>query len=182
MALSLLKVNTCVQDELRPILLRRMKEDVEDLPQKEEIVVRVQLTQQQRSFYKAIFAKQARSCCSPPSPTCSSPAVQHLLSIANDERISNHHFELGKSERGTTFPSSHLGPGQIGRSWCWKIRMPDVGHDARRLERSLAACHPRTSRRCRTWPWSCAKSAATRSVHVSCPLMTCNCTRCLAGI
>ena len=53
----------CVQEELRPILLRRMKEDVEDLPQKEEIVVRVQLTQQQRRFYKAIFAKQARSHC-----------------------------------------------------------------------------------------------------------------------
>jgi len=48
-----------MQDELRPVLLRRMKEDVENLPEKEEIVVRVQLTQQQRQFYKAIFAKQA---------------------------------------------------------------------------------------------------------------------------
>ena len=48
-----------MQAELRPVLLRRMKEDVEDLPEKEEIVVRVQLTQQQRHFYKAIFAKQA---------------------------------------------------------------------------------------------------------------------------
>ena len=48
-----------MQNELRPVLLRRMKEDVENLPEKEEIVVRVQLTQQQRHFYKAIFAKQA---------------------------------------------------------------------------------------------------------------------------
>ena len=68
-----------VQAELRPILLRRMKEDVEDLPQKEEIVVRVQLTQQQRRFYKAIFAKQARSHRRHPIPAsyflhCSSPS------------------------------------------------------------------------------------------------------------
>ena len=67
-----------MQEELRPILLRRMKEDVEDLPQKEEIVVRVQLTQQQRSFYKAIFAKQACSRCSHPSSTSTVPAAQQL--------------------------------------------------------------------------------------------------------
>ena len=68
------RVGVRVQEELRPILLRRMKEDVEDLPQKEEIVVRVQLTQQQRSFYKAIFAKQARSRCCHPSSSSTSPA------------------------------------------------------------------------------------------------------------
>ena len=48
------------QEELRPILLRRMKEDVEDLPEKEEVVVRVQLTKQQRRFYNGIYEKQAR--------------------------------------------------------------------------------------------------------------------------
>jgi SNF2 family DNA or RNA helicase len=46
---------------LRPVLLRRMKEDVENLPDKEEIVVWVELTAQQRQFYKAIFAKQVVS-------------------------------------------------------------------------------------------------------------------------
>lgn len=53
------------QEELRPILLRRMKEDVEDLPEKEEVVVRVQLTKQQRRFYNGIYEKQARFavCC-----------------------------------------------------------------------------------------------------------------------
>ena len=51
------------QEELRPILLRRMKEDVEDLPEKEEVVVRVQLTKQQRRFYNGIYEKQARLSC-----------------------------------------------------------------------------------------------------------------------
>ena len=53
------------QEELRPILLRRMKEDVEQLPEKEEVVVRVQLTKQQRRFYNGIYEKQARlaACC-----------------------------------------------------------------------------------------------------------------------
>ena len=50
------------------MLLRRMKEDVEDLPDKEEIVVSVELTPEQRHYYKAIFEKQASGvvcllCC-----------------------------------------------------------------------------------------------------------------------
>lgn len=49
-----------MQAELRPVLLRRMKEDVENLPDKEEIVVWVELTAQQRHFYRAIFEKQVR--------------------------------------------------------------------------------------------------------------------------
>lgn len=63
------RIDLLMQAELRPILLRRMKEDVEHLPEKEEVVVRVQLTAQQRHFYKAIFAKQA----SP--PLCVSVAI-----------------------------------------------------------------------------------------------------------
>jgi hypothetical protein len=47
-----------VQDALRPVLLRRMKEDVETLPDKEEIVVWVELTPEQRHYYRAIFAKE----------------------------------------------------------------------------------------------------------------------------
>ena len=37
---------------LAPILLRRMKEDVETLPEKEEVIVWVQLTTEQRQYYK----------------------------------------------------------------------------------------------------------------------------------
>ena len=47
-----------IQAELRPVLLRRMKEDVENLPDKEEVVVWVELTTEQRHFYKAIYGKQ----------------------------------------------------------------------------------------------------------------------------
>lgn len=76
------------QDELRPILLRRMKEDVEDLPAKEEVVVRVQLTHQQRRFYKAIFAKQARppSLGTLPHPTrhlSPSALMRHLFAVSS---------------------------------------------------------------------------------------------------
>jgi chromodomain-helicase-DNA-binding protein 7 len=41
-----------LQAVLQPVLLRRMKEDVETLPEKEEIIIWVQLTAEQRQFYK----------------------------------------------------------------------------------------------------------------------------------
>lgn len=47
-----------LQRSLRPILLRRMKEDVETLPEKEECIIWVQLTRDQRAYYKAIFENQ----------------------------------------------------------------------------------------------------------------------------
>ena len=58
-----------LQDALRPRFLRRMKEDVETLPEKEEVVVWVELTAQQRLFYKSIYE---RKVCSPlvSQPVC----------------------------------------------------------------------------------------------------------------
>ncbi|KAK9815748.1 hypothetical protein WJX72_008847 [[Myrmecia] bisecta] len=50
-----------LQAELKPILLRRMKEDVETLPEKEEVIVWVELTQQQRAYYRALYSKQIAS-------------------------------------------------------------------------------------------------------------------------
>ncbi len=47
-----------LQQQLKPLLLRRMKEDVETLPEKEECVIWVELTKEQRAYYKAIFANQ----------------------------------------------------------------------------------------------------------------------------
>lgn len=47
-----------LQRSLKPILLRRMKEDVETLPEKEECIIWVQLTREQRAYYKAIFENQ----------------------------------------------------------------------------------------------------------------------------
>ena len=50
---------TALQADLRPILLRRMKEDVEkSLPSREEVIVRVELTAEQRAYYKAIYSKR----------------------------------------------------------------------------------------------------------------------------
>ena len=47
-----------LQKVLKPLLLRRMKEDVETLPEKEECIIWVQLTREQRAYYKAIFENQ----------------------------------------------------------------------------------------------------------------------------
>ncbi|KAG2440284.1 hypothetical protein HXX76_004395 [Chlamydomonas incerta] len=44
-----------LQEALAPMLLRRMKEDVEELPQKEEVVIWVELTQQQRAYYRGLY-------------------------------------------------------------------------------------------------------------------------------
>ncbi|KXZ48712.1 hypothetical protein GPECTOR_26g615 [Gonium pectorale] len=47
-----------LQAALAPILLRRMKEDVEELPQKEEVVIWVELTAHQRAYYRALYEGQ----------------------------------------------------------------------------------------------------------------------------
>ena len=47
-----------LRDVLKPRMLRRMKEDVETIPAKEEIVVWVELTPEQRNYYRAIYEKQ----------------------------------------------------------------------------------------------------------------------------
>lgn len=47
-----------LQARLRPLLLRRLKEDVETLPQKEEVVIWVELAAEQRLYYRAIYEKQ----------------------------------------------------------------------------------------------------------------------------
>lgn len=44
-----------LHETLKPILLRRMKEDVETIPCKEEVVVWVELTAEQRRWYKAMI-------------------------------------------------------------------------------------------------------------------------------
>lgn len=60
------------------MLLRRMKEDVENLPDKEEVVVWVQLTTEQRHFYKAIFGKEV---CLPCTWTRTHPSVQLFVLV-----------------------------------------------------------------------------------------------------
>ena len=47
-----------LQQALRPVLLRRMKEDVETLPEKEECIIWTQLTAEQRQYYRAIFERR----------------------------------------------------------------------------------------------------------------------------
>jgi len=43
---------------LKPYLLRRMKEDVETIPEKEEVVVWVEMTADQRAYYKALHEQK----------------------------------------------------------------------------------------------------------------------------
>lgn len=71
-----------LQDALRPILLRRMKEDVETLPNKEEILLKCPLTPEQRTFYKAVYSNN----------------IQHLLGASNGKspQLANLCMELRK--------------------------------------------------------------------------------------
>lgn len=46
------------------MLLRRMKEDVETLPEKEEVIIWVELTRFQRSYYKAMYGNQIKALLS----------------------------------------------------------------------------------------------------------------------
>lgn len=46
-----------IQGVLRPIMLRRMKDDVETIPVKEETIVEVELTMIQKRFYRAILER-----------------------------------------------------------------------------------------------------------------------------
>ena len=47
-----------LRELLKPRMLRRMKEDVEKIPAKEEIVVWVEMTAQQRGYYRALYENQ----------------------------------------------------------------------------------------------------------------------------
>ncbi|KAL3151223.1 hypothetical protein ABBQ38_013064 [Trebouxia sp. C0009 RCD-2024] len=71
-----------LQAALRPILLRRMKEDVENLPEKEEVVVWVQLTHQQRSYYKALYSNQIGALLT----GCSAKNLPNLRNLAMELR------------------------------------------------------------------------------------------------
>ncbi|KAI5179577.1 hypothetical protein NEOKW01_0040 [Nematocida sp. AWRm80] len=46
-----------IQQLLKPLMLRRMKDDVESIPVKEETIVEVELTMIQKRFYRAILEK-----------------------------------------------------------------------------------------------------------------------------
>lgn len=56
MARARVQVKELQEEILRPRLLRRLKEDVEkSIPKKEEVIIWVELTRQQRVYYKALF-------------------------------------------------------------------------------------------------------------------------------
>lgn len=78
------------ENVLRPRLLRRMKEDVEkSIPQKEETIVWVELTKDQRAFYKAIFENNVASLLK----GSSSGNLPNLRNVAMELRkVCNHPF------------------------------------------------------------------------------------------
>ncbi|KAG0440802.1 Chromodomain-helicase-DNA-binding protein 9 [Dictyocoela muelleri] len=60
--LQIYKLENCddverLQTLLKPIMLRRMKDDVENIPAKEETIIEVELTMIQKRFYRAILEK-----------------------------------------------------------------------------------------------------------------------------
>ena len=54
---------------LRPLLLRRLKADVEKgLPPKKEIILKVGMSEMQRRFYKSLLQKDIEASPGPPPP------------------------------------------------------------------------------------------------------------------
>lgn len=87
-----------MQNDLRPLLLRRVKEDVEkSIPPKEETIVYVEMTNLQKTFYRAVYEKvsivqDARG------------AIELARPLRHASRAQNRHF-LG---RGVAVPMSNL--------------------------------------------------------------------------
>ena len=159
-----------VQEELKPILLRRMKEDVEKLPEKEEVVVWVELTQQQHAYYRALYSNQAGAC------TCA--ALTHLTGHPAGSRVLHPGAQRSvhawpPRAHGRTIPDRLHTPvllaqlaGQAGAAGpkCLLLQRPlpaEAAH-ARRSAPCWRARPTRTCPTCATWPWSCASCAATR--------------------
>lgn len=67
-----------LQDALRPLLLRRMKEDVENLPEKEEVIIWVQQTIEQAVYYKALYAGQIGALLGGANKAASLPGLRNL--------------------------------------------------------------------------------------------------------
>jgi hypothetical protein len=67
-----------LQAALAPVLLRRMKEDVENLPEKEEVVIWVELTAEQRRWGHTAVGLNVMAvapwCCSKRLWLCNLPA------------------------------------------------------------------------------------------------------------
>lgn len=67
-----------LQAVLAPLLLRRMKEDVETLPEKEEVVVWVELTRPQTAYYKGIYSKEIATLLQKPGAKVVMPGLRNL--------------------------------------------------------------------------------------------------------
>ena len=76
---------------LRPYLLRRMKEDVEDIPEKEEVVVWVEMTVDQRAYYKGLHENKMHVLLAASSRK-NMPSSRNLLMELR--HCSNHPFLL----------------------------------------------------------------------------------------
>ena len=135
------------QAALRPVLLRRMKEDVEDLPDKEEIVVSVELTPEQRHYYKAIFEKQASvtfACC---CLVVRLQACEHASYHGTEWHIRSHDARHSKvmvpSGRGSLWAlCQHFGVHMHAALRSSESGSKTVGHHQDLLTPTLSICHP----------------------------------------
>lgn len=116
-----------LQELLRPLMLRRMKEDVEtSIPMKEETIIEVELTMIQKRYYRAILEKnleflarddksnapnlinammELRKCCIHP----------YLLNGAEDKIVSD--YAKRHPDRVSTDRSLLAAPVQLGEHW-----------------------------------------------------------------
>jgi SNF2 family DNA or RNA helicase len=89
---------------IKPYLLRRMKEDVENIPEKEEVVVWVEMTADQRSYYKALHESKMHVLLASHSRK-NMPNSRNLLMELR--HCCNHPFLLVRTRGGALSTHSH---------------------------------------------------------------------------
>jgi SNF2 family DNA or RNA helicase len=82
-----------LHEEIRPYILRRLKEDVEkSVPPKEETIIEVELTIAQKQYYRALYEKNTKFLCKNKKTALDAPS---LMNIAMQLRkCCNHLFLL----------------------------------------------------------------------------------------
>lgn len=87
-----------LHDEIRPFILRRLKEDVEkSVPPKEETVIEVELTISQKQYYRALYEKNLKFLHKNKKKTLDGPSLNNLAMQLR--KVCNHLFLLNGIEK-----------------------------------------------------------------------------------
>eukprot|EP00854_Cymbomonas_tetramitiformis_P006879 gene6879-8213_t len=100
-----------IKEMLKPRLLRRLKEEVETLPTKEEVIVWVELTKEQKSYYRAVYERKIHIMLQGNKPS----NVPSLRNVAMELRkVCNHPFLCSGLEEDFTAKRAAAAGGRDG--------------------------------------------------------------------